>query len=63
MGLPADEVQTLLTTDTFGKEVREDEEQAYEVGVHGVPFFLIDKKFVVSGAQPISYFVTALNQA
>jgi predicted DsbA family dithiol-disulfide isomerase len=51
-GLPADEVADLLAGDRFSAEVREDERTGAELGITGVPFFVVDRAFGASGAQP-----------
>jgi predicted DsbA family dithiol-disulfide isomerase len=43
--------------------VRADEAAAEELGVTGVPFFVLDRKFAVSGAQDTEVFVNALDRA
>jgi predicted DsbA family dithiol-disulfide isomerase len=47
----------------YENEVRRDEALARQMGVTGVPFFLINKKYAVSGAQPTEAFVNALQKA
>ena len=51
-GLPADEVAELLSGDRFAAEVREDERTAAALGIAAVPFFVVDRAFGASGAQP-----------
>src|SRR3954463_4474954 len=51
-GLPADEVAELLAGERFAAEVREDERTAASLGIHAVPFFVVDRAFGASGAQP-----------
>ncbi len=63
VGLDAEEVRALLASDAFAKEVRADEEEATELGIRGVPFFVIGGKYALSGAQPAELFVRALEQA
>ncbi|KJR09352.1 DsbA family oxidoreductase [Gordonia sihwensis] len=43
--------------------VRADERQAQEFGVNGVPFYVFDRKYAVSGAQPAELFTQVLNRA
>lgn len=62
-GLPADEVDRLLSGDGFGDRVRADVGAARELGVRGVPFFVLDGRLAVSGAQPVEVFEQALEQA
>jgi predicted DsbA family dithiol-disulfide isomerase len=52
VGLPEDEVRATLAGDRFAAEVRADEETARELGITGVPMFVIDRRFGASGAQP-----------
>jgi predicted DsbA family dithiol-disulfide isomerase len=62
-GLDAAEVDETLATGRFGDEVREDERRARLLGINGVPFFVLDERLGVSGAQPTEIFVQALRQA
>jgi predicted DsbA family dithiol-disulfide isomerase len=52
VGLDPDEVAEMLAGDAFIAAVRQDELRARELGVRGVPFFLIDEKIGIPGAQP-----------
>lgn len=52
VGLDPDEVRTVLASDAFTAEVRRDEGRARELGIRGVPFFLLNERAAVSGAQP-----------
>ena len=52
VGLDADEVDAVLAGDAFADEVREDIDAARRIGVSGVPFFVVDGRLGVSGAQP-----------
>ena len=63
LGLNADDVRAALEGDTFASAVRGDEERAQMLGITGVPFFVLDGKYGVSGAQPTQTFLKALNQA
>ena len=51
VGLDAAEVRATLDTDAHVREVRADEAEAAELGIHGVPFFIFDRRYAVSGAQ------------
>ena len=51
-GLDENEVDELLKGDKYAAEVREDEKEAAMYGIHGVPCFLINGKYSLSGAQP-----------
>jgi predicted DsbA family dithiol-disulfide isomerase len=61
-GLDADEVHSVLETDAYAVDVRADEEEAAELGITGVPFFVIGR-YAISGAQPVEVFQRALNLA
>jgi predicted DsbA family dithiol-disulfide isomerase len=52
-----------LDGDAYAQEVREDIELAREIGITGVPFFVFDRTFAVSGAQPVEVFSRALQAA
>jgi predicted DsbA family dithiol-disulfide isomerase len=51
-GVPADAARDLLAGDRYGAEVRDDERTAASLGIHAVPFFVVDRAFGASGAQP-----------
>jgi predicted DsbA family dithiol-disulfide isomerase len=61
-GLDADEVAGVLATDTYAREVRDDEAEARALGISGVPFFVFGGRFGVSGAQPAEVLLRALEQ-
>jgi predicted DsbA family dithiol-disulfide isomerase len=63
VGLQAEEVAGVLEGDAFAAAVRADEQAARELGVDGVPFFLLDGRLAISGAQPVEAFAAALRQA
>ncbi len=62
-GLRAGEVEALLDSNFFEADVRKDEMEAQRYGIHGVPFFVVDDKYSLSGAQPQELFVQALQRA
>jgi predicted DsbA family dithiol-disulfide isomerase len=62
-GLDEAGVEKLLAGQDGEEEVREAEEKAYDLGVNGVPFFIFNEKFAVSGAQSVEIFVKALKEA
>ena len=62
VGLNREAVLQMLSSDEMADEVRADEETAKAYGVTGVPFYLIDKKYALTGAQPTDVFVQALNK-
>lgn len=63
VGLDKNKVETFLKSTEGEKEVRKSEEKAYDLGVTGVPFFVFNNKFALSGAQPVSAFKQALHQS
>lgn len=62
-GLRGDEVDAFLLGDALAADVRRDEAQAQAIGVRGVPFFVLDGRLGLSGAQPVEAFERALAQA
>ncbi|MCB2376410.1 DsbA family oxidoreductase [Hymenobacter sp. BT635] len=62
LGLDAAEVRATLQTDAYAQEVRHDEYQARQIGVRGVPYFVFDNKYAVSGAQPSELFLEVLDK-
>lgn len=62
-GLDPDDVHRVLDSDDYTAEVREDEDQARQLGINGVPFFVLDGRLGVSGAQSTETFSEALRQA
>ena len=63
IGLDANEVNDLLAGQGFSEAVRTDEYEAQQLGIRGVPFFAIDRKYGISGAQSADHFLSALEQA
>jgi len=63
VGLPEDRVTAVLAGTTYEAEVAADQAQALAYGANGVPFFVIDEKYGVSGAQPVEVFREALRRA
>jgi predicted DsbA family dithiol-disulfide isomerase len=63
IGLKKEEIQYALTSEDFASKVDRDIEEAGEIGIRGVPFFVLDRKYAVSGAQPPEYFLQALKQS
>jgi predicted DsbA family dithiol-disulfide isomerase len=63
LGLPADEVRAMLEGDAYTDAVRADERRAAALGISGVPFYVIDERYGVSGAQDPAVFLGALEQA
>lgn len=62
-GLDPDEVEAVMTTDTFAEEVRTDEAMAASLQVTGVPFFVVDRRYAVAGAQSVDTMLQVLERA
>jgi predicted DsbA family dithiol-disulfide isomerase len=63
LGLDPDEARSVLESDAYADAVREDEHLAQRIGIHGVPFFVLGRRYGVSGAQPADVLVQALEKA
>jgi len=63
LGLDPEEVKKVLEGDAYASDVRQEEKEAYSLGVRGVPFFLFNRRDVISGAQPVELFTEALRSA
>jgi len=61
--LDVDAAQAVLATDQFAREVREDQDLARRIGISGVPFFVLDQRYAVEGAQPTETMLSALTRA
>ncbi|MFI1618553.1 DsbA family oxidoreductase [Streptomyces lydicus] len=63
-GLPAEEAARVLADPAaYAQEVRADEREAAALGATGVPFFVIDRRYGISGGQPADVFRQALERA
>lgn len=63
IGLAERDVRDTLGSDRFADDVRHDIAEAQTLGISGVPFFVIDRKYGISGAQPTDLFAEALDTA
>jgi predicted DsbA family dithiol-disulfide isomerase len=61
-GLDADECKNELETMSLLPNIENDIYEAQQIGVKGVPFFVFDNKYGISGAQPIEVFTRTLKQ-
>ncbi len=61
-GLDVEEVAAVLASERYGEQVRADERQARAHGISGVPFFVVDGRLGVSGAQPPEVLRALLEQ-
>jgi predicted DsbA family dithiol-disulfide isomerase len=62
-GLDAAEVRAVLSGDAYARSVRDDEAEAARLGIHGVPFFVLDGRYGISGAQSAQTLLGALTEA
>jgi len=60
IGLAAYEITNALNDNLYANEVRNDIDEARQIGVNGVPFFVFDRKVAVSGAQDSSIFLETI---
>ena len=63
VGLDPQEIKTVLQTDQYADEVQRDIYESRQLGVQGVPFFVFNRKYAISGAQESSTFLGALTTA
>lgn len=63
IGLEENAVKDMLNSDQFSEQVDQDIYESQQVGLGGVPHFVIDDRFSISGAQPVSVFLNALEKA
>ena len=63
VGIPAVDVMNVLESDQFTNEVLADRDMASQLGATGVPFFVVDMKYGISGAQPLEAFVETIKAA
>jgi protein disulfide-isomerase len=62
-GLDSDEIKEVVQNENlYLKDVKGDIKEAQEIGVQGVPFFVFDRKYAVSGAQPVETFVNTIKE-
>ncbi len=62
VGLNQEAVADMLASNDFSDAVRQDERKAEQYGIRSIPFFLINKKYAVTGAQSSETFVQSLQQ-
>ncbi|MFO0554357.1 MAG: DsbA family oxidoreductase [Polyangiaceae bacterium] len=63
VGLDRARALDVLESGTFDSDVTADQSQAKAIGIQGVPFFVLEGKYAVSGAQPVEVFRKALDMA
>lgn len=62
IGLKSDELTAVLESEAFAYEMMQDIQEAQNIGVQGVPFFVFDRKYAISGAQPVEAFLQTLEK-
>ncbi|MEN9465885.1 MAG: hypothetical protein RL217_2066 [Pseudomonadota bacterium] len=62
IGLDAQEAKAVLADERFAHFVRDKEQQWQEMGIHSVPAFILNEKYLISGGQPPETFVEALTK-
>lgn len=63
VGISEVDVMNVLESDQYTNEVLADRDLASQLGATGVPFFVVDMKYGISGAQPLEAFVETINAA
>lgn len=63
LDLDASELESVFQDGSLDDEVKMDIHEARQIGVRGVPFFVYDRKYAISGVQPQELFAQTLNQA
>jgi predicted DsbA family dithiol-disulfide isomerase len=63
IGLDTVALKAVLESDAYADEVRGDVTEAMQLGVRGVPFFVFDRKYAVSGAQDSKVFLQTLEKS
>ena len=63
VGIAPDDARRALEEGRFADAVRADEAEAEDVGVQGVPYFVVDRRFAVPGAQAPDVFLRVLDRA
>lgn len=62
VGLVGAEIQAMLESEEYLYDVAQDVQEAANIGVQGVPFFVFNRKYAISGAQPVAAFLETLEK-
>lgn len=62
VGLATILIDDVLQSDAYSENVKQDIEMAQKIGVQGVPFFVLDNKYAISGAQHVDTFVQTIEK-
>ena len=63
IGLKEEEITVAIQSDEYAYKVKLDIQEAQNIGVRGVPFFVFNRKYSISGAQPPQFFLQTLEQS
>ena len=63
IGLTDIDVNEALTNDDYSYSVNQDIQEAQNLGIRGVPFFIFNRKHAISGAQPVEVFLKTLEKS
>lgn len=63
LGLNKEESNDVISTERYKLEVLKDYQMASHFGISGVPFFVFNRKFAISGAQPVELFIQTFEKA
>ena len=63
IGLDVNELKTALNDEKYANLVNQDIQEGQQIGVQGVPFFVLNRKYAVSGAQPSQLFLESLEKS
>lgn len=62
VGLGEEQILVALASDELAYEIKSDIDEARHIGVTGVPFFVLDRKYAISGAQPVEAFTQTIKK-
>jgi predicted DsbA family dithiol-disulfide isomerase len=62
VGISAERVRESLEKGEFTDRIRQDIQESQQIGVRGVPFFVFNNQYAVSGAQPVELFVQTMEK-
>ncbi|MBF6598852.1 MAG: DsbA family oxidoreductase [Fermentimonas sp.] len=63
VGLEEDEIRTMLESDEYSYEIKQDIQEAGNLGFDTVPTFLMDKRQAIVGSEPVELFLEVLNKS
>lgn len=63
LGIEKSTLESLLAGGDYAESVRYDIYESQQIGIRGVPYFVFDRKYALSGAQPMETFLAAINQS